>query len=203
MFSEEGENFVKLSYIVLDVGAKYLRKFFKKVWDEKSKEKDWKQNWNSDAESGECLFNALSDKVKVAKDKQVYVNKWKKGNDHGWDTTTLVKVMLDSGLNLVEGCRAKHDRALPLRDSEQISIIRDIRNQFFAHLPSMSCPYGDFARNLEDFKSAAKALFGKEAENEIDEVEKSKLGNQVTDKVEVLLQDIIKDFEKDLNGKPS
>ena len=198
MFSEEVENFVKLSYIVLDVGAKHLRKFFKEKWYKKNN-----KNWNSDAESGDYLLNQLSDKFKDHKNNQVYINKWKEGNEHGWDTTTLVKVMLDSGLELVEGCRPPNDRVPPLRESEQISTIRNIRNQFFAHLPSMSCSYEEFIRVLKEFRGAAKELFGEEAKNEIDEVEKSKLGTQVTDKVEVLLEDVIKDFEKDLAGKPS
>ena len=196
---QEGENFVKLSYIILDIGAKHLRQLFKNKWDEKYPDK----KWNSDDTSGDHLYNELSSDFVKSKSKQVYIEKWKKGKDHEWDTTTLVKVMLESGLNLVQGCRPEGQRTIPLRISEEINIIRNIRNDFFAHLPSMSCPSDDFIRVITDIKRTAKRLFGEKVESEIHEIENSPIGDKVTNKVGKLLNDIIKDFEKDLNGKPS
>ena len=188
VFSPEGENFVKLSYIILDIGAKYLRKFFKKKWDEKYPD----QKWNSDSTSGEYLYSVLTRKFTRAIHMQVYVNKWKTGKEHEWDTTTLVKVLLNPGLNLINDFCSK-----------QLDIIRNIRNDYFAHLPSMSCLYEEFIEVLAKFKTAANDLFGEEAKNEIDEVENSPLGKKIADQVQKRLQNVIKDFEKDLTGKPS
>ena len=199
VFSPEGDNFVKLSYIVLDIGAKYLRRFFKEKWDETYPD----EKWNSDNDSGENLYSKLKRKVWKAPHMQVYVEKWRKGNENEWDTTTLVKVLVNAGLNLIEECRPEGEQSNPLRSSEQLSIIRNIRNDFFAHLPSMSCLYEDFVNNVAKIKRVAKSLFGEEAEIEIDEIENSPLGNKIADQVQKLLQDVIKDFEKDLNGKLS
>jgi len=188
VFSPEGENFVKLSYIILDIGAKYLRKLFKKKWDEKYPTK----KWNSDSTSGEYLHSALTRKFTRAIHMKVYVDKWKTGKEHEWDTTTLVKALLNSDLSLIDDICKK-----------QLEIIRNIRNDYFAHLPSMSCLYEEFIEVLAKFKTAANDLFGEEAKSEIDEIENSTLGKKIADQVEVLLDDVINDFAKDLNGKPS
>ena len=197
VFVEEGENFVKLSYVILDIGAKHLRQLFKRKWDEKYPD----QSWGSNDVSGSHLYSELSNEVVKCKSKQVYIEKWRRGKDHEWDTTTLVKVLLDSGLNLVQGCRPEGQRTNPLRVSEHISIIRNIRNNFFAHLPSMSCPNDEYIRVITDLKSTSKSLFGEEVENEIIKIENSPIGNKITDQVEKLLEAVIKDFEKDLNGR--
>ena len=188
VFSPEGENFVKLSYIILDIGAKYLRKFFKEKWDEKYPTR----KWNSDNESGEYLHSSLTRRVTRAIHMQVYVEKWKTGKERDWDTTTLMKVLLNSGLNLIDDFCSK-----------QLDVIRSIRNEYFAHLPSMSCLYDEFVEVLTKFKTAANVLFGEEAKNEINEIENSPLGDKIADQVQKRLQNVIKDFEKDLTGKPS
>ena len=197
VFVEGGENFVKLAYIIMDISAKHLRQLFKRKWDEKYPN----QSWGSNDVSGSHLYSELSNEVVRCKSKEVYIEKWKSGNDHEWDTTTLVKVLLDSGLKLVQGCRSEGQRTDPLRDSEHINIIRNIRNGFFAHLPSMSCPNDDFIRVTTDIKKAAKNLFGEEVEDEILKIENSPVGNDMADQVEKLLEAAIKDFENDLNGR--
>lgn len=193
---QEGENFVKLSFILFDIGARHLRQLFKKMWDEKYPN----QKWNSDDASGDYLYNELSSDFTRSRSKQMYIEKWRKGKDHEWDTTTLVKVMLESGLNLVKGCRPEGERTKPLRTSEEINIIRNIRNDFFAHLPTMSCPSDDYTRVIADIKRTAKNLFGEEAEHEIHKIESSPVGEDIIGQVEQLLKDIVKDFENDLNG---
>ena len=196
---EEKQNFVKLSYIILDISAKHLRVLFKRRWDSKHPH----QKWSSDGNSGNRLYNALPDGTIRSKSLKLYTEKWRMGNEQEWDTTTLLKLMLDSGLNLIQGLRPESERAVPLRTSEKISIIRNIRNEYFAHLPTMSCPSGKFRSVVNDIRLTAKEAFGLAAEREIGDVVTSPLGKEVTEECEKLLSNIVKDFEENLNGKVS
>ena len=193
-FSEERENFVKLSYIILEIAAKHLRILFIQKWNEKYPN----QQWTSDATSGNFLYNKLSTGFRNSKSNTEYVNKMKTGNEQEWDTTTLVKVMLDCGLKLVEGCRSKDQRSIPFRPSEEIDIIRKYRNGFFAHIPKMSCASNDFKQAVSDIKSAAKNLFGEDVENEIGEIENWSINEEI---IEKLRKGIIKETDLKLYDK--
>ena len=165
----EGENFIKASYIILNIVPKHLRRLFKQTWDEKHPDKIW----NSDEASGNHLYNELSDTFRKNRIKKVYIEKIKKGNEQEWDTTTLAQTFLYSGLNLLPPCRNKHRRTGQLNISEEIDIIRSIRNELFAHLPSMSYSRDDFADFVTDIKCSLRNIFGERAEQEICAVETS------------------------------
>ena len=197
--TKERQNFLKLSCILLDIVTKHLRELFKTKWNAKHQD----QPWNSDYPSGNRLYNELSPGFKNNKSKKAYIDKMITGNEKEWDTLTLVHVMLESGLNLFEGCRKVSKRSIPLRTSEKIDIIRNIRNGFFAHLPSMSCSSDDFETVVKDIKSIAKSLFGEEVEKEIGMIENSPVDTKIIENFEKLLKNVIKDVEKDLHGKCS
>ena len=197
-FTEERKNFIKLSYIIFDIAAKHLRILFKKKWNEKYPI----QQWNSDAMSGNFLYNKLSTGFRDSKGNKVYVNKMKTGNEQEWDTTTLVKVLLDCGLKLVDGCRDKNKRTFPFRPSEEIEIIRECRNGLFAHLPKASCTSTEFNQAVSDIKSAAKNLFGEDAEKEICEIENGSIDKGIIERLEKLLklETDLKQHADKLNG---
>ena len=209
-FTEERENFVKLSYIILDFAAKHLRFLFIKKWNDKYNGQTYpNQQWNSDATSGKFLYNELPSGFRNGKGNTEYVIKMETGNEQEWDTTTLVKVMLDCGLNLVQGCRSKDQRSIPFRPSEEIEIIRKYRNGLFAHMPKMSCTSNDFKRALSDIKSAAKNLFGEDAEKEVDEIQNWSIDERIIERLEKLvkmekdLKQHVEKFNEMLNGKLS
>ena len=205
-WNTERENFLKVSYIILDIIPKQLQKLFIEKWNEKYPD----QIWSSDASSGSHMYDKLSDGFKDNKMKKMFVDQFKKGNEQEWDTTTLVQAMLHSGLDLVPPCRNKHKRTYPLRISEEIDIIRGIRNELFAHLTSTSYTSGEFSEILEDIKCVAKNLFGKDIETEIYKVQTSpvkvleyKTSDAIIQKLDELLmtkESRKKDFEKFLEG---
>ena len=203
--TEERENFIKLSYIIVEVVAKHLRALFIKKWNNKYPS----QQWNSDAASGIFLYNILPIGFRSSTGNTVYVDKMKTGKEEEWDTTTLVKVMLNSGLNLVQGCRPVNQRSIPLRPSEEIEVIRNYRNGSFAHLPMMLCKSNEFKQAVADIKSAAKGLFGVDVEKEICEVENCSIDKTIIEKLvklikmETDLKQNVDEMVKKLNGKLS
>jgi len=167
-------NFVKITKIVLDVLPKYLRKCFIQHWNKKYSANQWK----SDEASGQFLINEIrKKKKKTTKDVSERLSE---GNEEKWDTTTLVYVMLFSDLDLVPKCRAKEERVPPLFISEEIDIIRDKRNKAFAHAETMVCSSDEFRATIEELKSVARSIFGKDAENEIDSIAKSQMRMQMS-----------------------
>ena len=209
-YTKERENFVKLSYIILDISAKHLRILFKNKWNDKyNGQKYPNQQWNSDATSGNFLYNELPTGFRDGKGNKEYVTKMKTGIEQEWDITTLVKVMLDCGLDLVKGCRPKDQRSTPFRLSEEIEIIRECRNKLFAHSPRMSCKPKEFKQAVSDIKTAAKNLFGEDAEKEIGEIENGSLDKGIIERLEKLfkmetdLKQHVKKLIEMLNGKLS
>ena len=166
--SNEEENFIKITKLVLDIFPKYLRKCFIEQWNKKYPG----QTWQSDSASGTSFFNALPAKVKSNRNRQIYIEKLKKGNEQEWDTTTVVYALLETGIQLVEGSRAKNERKDPLRISEQIEIIRYVRN-FIAHASNMSCSSAKFTEMLTEIKSKAADIFDVNAVKEIEDIAKS------------------------------
>ena len=202
-FTEEEENFHKLSEIILDIIAKHLRFLFIKKWNDKYNGQTYpNQQWNSDATSGKFLCNELPSGFRYGKGNTEYVIKMETGNEQEWDTIILVKVMLDCGLNLVQGCRAKDKRSSPLRLSEELDKIRIYRNDF-AHNPKALCKPNNFKQFLSDIKSTAKNLFGEDAEKEIDKVENCWRKLKKEAKVDTDLEPHDKKFFEMQNGKLS
>jgi len=171
--SNEKENFVKIARIVLDVVPHYLRKLFITKWEKKYPN----EKWQSNIISGNALV------AKIAKVDKRYADRLKAGDEQKWDTTILVYVFLYSNLNLIDQCRnPKETRIPPLRISEEIDIIRETRNEYFGHLPQMSCPSHDFTAIVDKLKSVAKNIFDADAdaEKEIDDIGKMPIDTQST-----------------------
>ena len=175
--STEEENFVKISKVVLDIVPKYLRKCFKRQWDNKYPDR----KWQGDNASGEFLFEQLPKKAKEDGRNRVCIEHLKNGNEEEWDTTTIVFVMLYSGLKLIQDIRPKKQRIEPLRISEAIDVIRNTRNVYFAHAKGMSCSPDVFAKVMRDIRNAAKRIVDDDVEREIDEIESSKIESKLTD----------------------
>jgi len=169
--SDEKENFVKIANIVLDIVPKYLRKVFIAQWNKKYPN----QIWQSGPAIGKFLFNEMPANVKGNYKNKPYIDNLSAGYEDNWDTTTLVFAFLFSGLALIPTRRSKGSRTSPLRISEEIDIIREIRNDAFAHVSTMSCPGPDFTNIMTNIKSVAKNVFGKNAEDEISKIEASQI----------------------------
>ena len=172
--SDEEENFIKITKLVLDIFPKYLRKCFIEQWNKKYPN----QTWQSDNASGSFFFNSLPPKVKTSKMRKKENEKLKDGNEQEWDTTTVVYALLETGLQLVQGSRPKDQRNDPLRISEQIEIIRDVRN-FVAHASSMSCSSTKFTEILTEIKDKATDIFDTNAVQEIEDIETSQIESQI------------------------
>ena len=170
MMDEEKGNFVKLCAIVFEVIPKHLRGLFVKTWDERYPD----QKWQSNCASGDYLFSKLSESVKKNRRNNIYFTLLKTGNENTWDIRTLVFVMNYSGLQLIEECRNKDDRSVPLRVSEEIDKFRQIRYSFFSNECSMSFSHDRFEDVLTQIKDAAKNALSKDAEIEIDMIAESR-----------------------------
>ena len=165
--SLEKDNFIKLSYILLDVVAQHLREYFVKLWDEKYPAEKWHDDVAKRNLKVQSLLASSHRKLK----QDIYSQKILNGDEEEWDVTTLIRALVDSGFNLIKGCRPPAHRTIPLRESEEIEIIRDIRNSDYARNSSMSCPPAKFKEIMTKIKSVAKNLFGEEAEMEIYKIE--------------------------------
>ena len=169
VLSPERDNFLKLSSILLHVVPRHLREYFIKVWDQKYPNEKWHDDI---AKRGLKLQSLLV--TRDGRQKQdIYSQKILKGDVQEWDITTVIKALLYSGFKLIEGCRPPDQWTIPLRESEEIEIIRGIRNTNYGHISSMSCPLDEFIDIMNKIRSAAKNLFGKEAEKEIYRIEVS------------------------------
>ena len=164
--SVEQKNFVKISWIVLDIFSKYLRKLFKRLWDKKYPEEEW-----CSGNESQVLYNKLkNDVIKRAKGKGI-LEKLKNGNDQKWDVTTLVFALLDTKLELTDSCRERKDWNLPLLESEQIRTLGDIRNGVFGHPESMSCSSDVLEQTISQSKKLVESLFSEDAEDAIQEID--------------------------------
>ena len=173
----EEQNFIKMARIFLDVAPRYLRKLFVDKWDEKHPN----QKWQSDNVSGAILIDKLPPEIKSNRRNKLYLDKMEAGNEEDWDTTTLVFALLFSHLNLIQVCRPRNKRKLPLRTSEEIDIIRETRNEFFAHASSMRCSSSTFMDIVSKMKNVSKNIFGDNAEKEIGRIEMTQVKVILTD----------------------
>jgi len=168
--SREEEYFIKITKIVLEIVPKYLRKLFIEKWDQKYPN----NKWQSDSASGNFVFNEIPNAAKNGRN-GVYASNMQSGNESDWDFTTLVYAMLYSQLNLIPSCRPDGQRIAPLLISEEVDIIRKIRNEFFAHAYNMKCSFRTFLDIVSQVHNVAENAFGISAEHEIEEIEKSQI----------------------------
>ena len=199
--SREEENFIKITRIVLEIVPKYLRKLFIEKWDLKYPN----NKWQSDSASGNFLFNEIPNAAKKGRN-GVYANNMQSGNESVCDTTTLVYIMLYSQLNLIPQCRPDGQRSDPLLISEEIDIIRNIRNEFVAHASTTKCSFLTFLEIIWKVYSVAKNIFGVDAEHEIEDLVKSQITTEVADVSKEQLhieKNRLDEVEKKLKGELS
>ena len=195
--SPDRERFIKLSSIVLDIVPIHLRRLFIKKWNGDS----GNQQWKSDSTSGTELFNKLSQNLQNNAKERIYTDKLQEGNEKEWDMTVLGKVFLEYGLKLIDGPRSLTDRCSPFNDGEKVSILRDIRNQYFAHLPSMSCLPDVFERIIDEIKIAGDGLFETTFESEINEIEQSSIKEEKLKDIERLVTNALDNIGEELQSK--
>ena len=199
--SREEENFIKITRIVLEIVPKYLRKLFIEKWDQKYPN----NKWQSDSASGNFLFNEIQHAAKK-RISGVYANNMQSGKENEWDTTTIVYILLYSELNLIPQCRPNGQRSDPLLISEEIDIIRNIRNEFVAHASTTKCSFLTFLEIIWKVYSVAKNIFGADAEHEIEDLVKSQITTEVADVLKQQLhieKNRLDEFEKKLKGELS
>ena len=179
--SDEEENFMKISKIVLNIIPKHLRQLFKTKWNDKYPREEWQSN--------EASGNDLMTKIRNVNSR--YAEKLKAGDEKEWDTTILVYIFLYSGLCLIESDREKIWRVgpLPLLLSEEIDILRETRNNVFGHLPNMSCSSIEYEMIEDKLKRIARKIFGADAEKEIDGISELPTGKQQVDELRCKLQE--------------
>jgi len=188
----EKENYVRLAYVLLNVVAKHLRRYFIKLWDEKRPSEKWDGINNKKAKLQKLLVGNIA------------TERMLDGNEENWDTTTLLHAILDSGLKLMEGRRPHTERSLPLLEGEQIDIIRDIRNSHYGHFLCMSCSDEKFKDIMADIKCVAKERFGEEAEKEIVNIETSPITSLMKKEMKLLIDKFKHEMElltKGLSGQ--
>ena len=181
--SPEKDHFVKLSYILLDVVARYLREYFIRLWDQKYPN----EKWHDDVGKKTLKLQSLLVTKDGRQKQDPYSLKILNGDEQEWDITTSIKAIVDSGFKLIEGCRPPDQRTIPLRESEELEIIRGIRNSEYAHLPSMSCTLDEFIDIMIKVNRAANNLFGIDAEREIYRILLSSTTIPMREQVEKLL----------------
>ena len=179
--SPERDNFVKLSYILLDIIAQHLREYFVELWDKKYPNEKW-----DDVVKRNLKLQSLLVTRDGRQKQDVYSHRILKGDEQNWDISTLIRATLDSGFNLIEGCRPPNKRHSPLRESEEIEIIRRIRNEDYGHISSMSCSLDTFMDIMTQIRSVAKNLFGKDVEKKIYRIEMSPSTQSMREQVDKL-----------------
>ena len=160
---------------MLDVIQTHLRELFIKEWNTKYP----KMKWTSDRECGKNILSKFSENVLKKKEKSDYIKLVETGDEMYWDTSTLVFVLLYSGIGFMDGLRDKKERSDPLRKSEQIDIIRELRNSVFAHRSSMKCSNEELNKFSIKIKGIAFSLFGERAKHEIEQIENSHIVGRI------------------------
>ena len=181
--SPEKDHFVKLSYILFDVVPRYLRDYFIRLWDQKYPNEKWHDDVGRKTRKLQRLLVTKDGRQKQDAHSLKILN----GDEEEWDITTLMHAILDSGLKLIKGCRPPDQRTIPLRESEELEIIRGIWNSEYAHLPDMSCTLDEFIDIMIKVNRAANNLFGIDAEREIYRILLSSTTIPMREQVEKLL----------------
>lgn len=147
--TEEGENFVRLSQIILEVIPKHLRSLFESKWNTKYPV----NQWSDTAACGSFLLKEIN-KVNKSGMKCTFSVKQAltAGDKNQWDCTTLFYILLFSNLELIPKTRMINKRSLPLLISEDVDKLREIRNGSFGHLPSASISKADYQQCISDIE---------------------------------------------------
>ena len=169
--SAEEENFIKITKIIFDIVPKYLRRLFIYY---RSKWSSGRTAWRNDTRAA-MLFAITAPESYNNIRAQHCLNAMKSVDVGEWDLSTLIFAFLESGMHLVKGFRPFKNRSLPLRVSEEIDVIRKVKNDFFADPSNMQCSSITFAEVTSMIKSVARNIFGVDAEHEIDEIIQSKI----------------------------
>jgi len=189
--SPEQDNFVKLSYILLNIVAQHFREYFVKLWDKKYPN----EKWHDDVAKRNLKLQSMLVSRDGRQKQDMYSQKILKGDEQNWDISTLIRAILDSGFKLLEGCRPPDERTSPLRESEEIEIIRRIRNEDYGHITSMSCSLDAFMDIMTEIRSVAKNLFGKDVEKKIYKIEMSPSTQSMREQVHEL-KSRVEDLER-------
>ena len=182
--SAERDYFVKISYVLLDIVARHLREYFVKLWDQKYPN----EKWHDDIEMRDLKLQSLLVTKDGRKKQDKFSQNIMKGDEQEWDISTTIRALLDSGFELMDGCRPPSERTVPLRKSEEIDIIRKIRNEDYGHVSGMSCSSDKFIDIMDKIKRVAKHLFGKDAKKEIHKIEVSQSTQNMREQVDKLLK---------------
>jgi len=186
ILSAEEENFIKITKIILEIVPKYLRKLFVNYWSIRYSFRKWLE-----ADISAMMFSTVTPYVTCHDiQKRQYFQTMRSVVVGEWNISTLLFAFLESGMDLVKGCRPLNRRRLPLRVSEEIDVIRMVRKDFFADPSSMQCSSVTFTEVTSKIKSVARNIFDVDAENEIDEVIRSKITTTLT--IEQLRQQLSK-----------
>ena len=142
--TKEGENFVRLAKIILEVIPGNLRILFETEWNKKYQNNPW---GNTPA-SGSFLVKEINRTgVKWPPGvKQALAT----GDKSQWDPTALFFVLLRSELKIIPKTRSEKQRKPPLSVSEEIDNLRDIRNRFYGHLTSASICDADYQQVISE-----------------------------------------------------
>ena len=93
--SHDGENFIRVTKLVVDEVAARLRSFFKDKWKLKFPNE---QEWDDSPTSGNIFWSKLTNGARDAAAKRREKKKIKNGSTQEWDCTLLCHVLLDSGI---------------------------------------------------------------------------------------------------------
>ena len=160
-------NFSKLTEVILTIMPKYLRQHFKAKWDDK-----FPQNiWNDSKAYGQFLAS----KLKSLKCKYPFPDLKKQldqGNKSAWDSTAILFVLCNTDV-VIPGCRTPPHRTLPLRQSEILAQLRQIRNDFFAHRGSASIQIIEFNKVISDVENVFTILSWQDDVKEVASVKQS------------------------------
>jgi len=155
----EEANCVKIRKMFSDVITDCLRRYFIEQWNLLYPGR----TWMSDTISGESIVKKLSDAIIHNKDNGDMIRALKSGNEKQWDSATLLFVLLDSNLELIED-----QSNTAVNASKDIEHLRYIESLFSAR---MSCPSDEYKDIVAQIKQMN--ILGENAVQEIDDIDNS------------------------------
>ena len=180
--STEEANFIAINELFSSILPKRLQIYFIEQWNNKYPN----QKWQSDNVSGHFLVDQLSNAIRKTRSKEE-LEMLKNGKEQKWDIRTLEFVLLYSDLKLIQVCRKNYRRKAPLRASEEIESLIEMKNLLLKQEESMLCPSDTFTNIVKRIRKIVRNVFGTDAETEVYEFVKSQIGVpqlQLTGKVE-------------------
>eukprot|EP00112_Aurelia_sp_Birch-Aquarium-sp1_P013415 Seg2846.4 transcript_id=Seg2846.4/GoldUCD/mRNA.D3Y31 product="NACHT LRR and PYD domains-containing protein 1" protein_id=Seg2846.4/GoldUCD/D3Y31 len=147
--TKEGENFVRLAKIILEIVPANLRILFESEWNKKFQN----NKWDDTPTSGLFLVKEVK-KMKVPR--RSFTNDIETalaaGNKNKWDCTILFFVLFYSELRIIPKARFLKQKKLPLLPSEEVDKLREIRNGSFAHLASLSIDETEYQQVISEIE---------------------------------------------------